>query len=130
MTEGMVNDELQSAMLNPATQVMFRAGLLACREYMASFVESENPAIAASIRANWWPSLGDDPGKPRRLHWNDVYLGEYPDGRPKTKEEVSPSVEALVQAAIFLQRHCGYSWARLGEPELDSQADGGSEHGT
>jgi hypothetical protein len=36
----------------------------------------------------------------------------------------SPSVEALVQAAIFLQRHCGYSWARLGEPELDSQSDG------
>lgn len=30
----------ESAMLNPATQVMFRAGLPACREYMASFVES------------------------------------------------------------------------------------------
>jgi hypothetical protein len=128
-TEGMVNDELQSAMLNPATQVMFRAGLLACREYMASFVESENPAIAASIRANWWPSLGDDPGKPRRLHWNDVYAGEYPDGRCKTKEEVSPSIEALVQAAMFLQRHCGYSWARLGEPHLDFQASGKPEPG-
>lgn len=128
MTEGMVDDELQEAMLNPATQVMFRAGLLACREYMASFVESENPTIAASIRANWWPALGDDPGKPRRLHWDDLYLGEYPDGRCKTKEEVSPSIEALVQAAIFLQRICGYSWARLGEPHLDSQADGRAEH--
>lgn len=121
-TEKLVNDELQSAMLNPATQVMFRAGLLACREYMASFVESENPAIAASIRLNWWPSLGPDPGAPRRLYWTDVYEGEYPGGREKTKEEVSPSIEALVQAAIFLQRHCGYSWARLGEPDLDSQS--------
>ena len=124
MTEGMVDDELQEAMLNPATQVMFRAGLLACREYMASFVESENPAIAASIRANWWPALGADPGPPRRMRFDELYEGEYPNGRCKTKEEVSPSIEALVQAAIFLQRICGYSWARLGEPHLDSQADG------
>lgn len=127
MSEGMVDDELQEAMLNPATQVMFRAGLLACREYMASFVESENPAIAASIRANWWPALGDDPGQPRRLHWNDLYAGEFPDGHCKTKEEVSPSVEALVPAAIFLQRICGYSWARLGEPHLDSTSSGGEK---
>lgn len=105
---GLVNQELQDAMLNPATQVMFRAGLLAAREYMAAFVEAESPSIAASIRANWWPSLGDDPGRPRRLHWDDVYLGEYPDGRAKTKEEVSPSTEALVQAAVFLMKHCGW----------------------
>lgn len=130
MAEGMVDDELQEAMLNPATQVMFRAGLIACREYMASFVESENPAIAQSIRLNWWPSLGADPGPPRRLKWSEVYEGEFPDGRCKTKEEVSPSVEALVQAAIFLQHHCGYSWARLGEPESNVTAnDGEVRHG-
>lgn len=118
-TDGMVDDELQQGMYNPATQVMFRAGLLAAREYMAAFVASENPAIAESIRANWWPSLGDDPGRPRRLNWDDVYVGEYPEGRPKTKEEVSPSVEALVQAAIFLQRHCGWPMAHecFGEPQ-------------
>lgn len=106
--DGMVDEELQEAMLNPATQVMFRAGLLACREYMAAFVASENPNIAASIRANWWPFLGADPGRPRRLHWNDVYVGEYPDGRAKTKAEVSPSIEALVQAMMFLHSRCGW----------------------
>ena len=121
-TNGMVNDELQEAMLNPATQVMFRAGLLACREYMAAFVESENPGIAASIRANWWPSLGADPGRPRRLRWEEVYEGEYPDGRAKTKEEVSPSIEALVQAMIFLQAHCGWPITHKCFGESDDQS--------
>lgn len=106
---GLTNEELQAAMLNPATQVMFRAGLLACREYMAAFVEQGgDKSTADSIRANWWPSLGPDPGRPRRLKWEEFYEGEYPNGRAKTKEEVSPSIEALVQAAIFLQRHCGW----------------------
>ena len=123
--QGLVDNELQVAMLNPATQVMFRAGLLACREYMAAFVEVENPGIAASIRANWWPDLGPDPGRPRRLRWEDVYLGEYPDGRPKTKEEVSASVEALVQAAIFLQRKCGWPLSHpcFGEGKADDKDD-------
>lgn len=106
---GLVNDELQAAMLNPATQVMFRAGLLACREYMASFVEQGgNQDIADSIRANWWPFLGPDPGRPRRGRWEEYYEGEYPNGRVKTKEEVSPSAEALIQAMLFLHHKCGW----------------------
>ena len=106
-------------MYNPATQVMFRAGLLAAREYLAAFVASENPNIAASIRANWWPSLGEDPGRPRRLRFDELWTGgEYPAGRAKTKEEVSPSVEALVQAALFLQAKCGWPMTHecFGEP--------------
>jgi hypothetical protein len=106
---GLVNEQLQAAMLNPATQVMFRAGLLACREYMASFVEQGgNKEIADSIRANWWPFLGPDPGRPRRGRWDEYYEGEYPNGRVKTKEEVSPSTEALIQAMLFLHVKCGW----------------------
>lgn len=49
---------------NPINQVYFRAGLLACREYMARFVEQGgHPEIAQSIRANWWPRLGDEIGR-------------------------------------------------------------------
>jgi hypothetical protein len=33
------------------------------REMLARFVEVESPTIAASIRANWIPSWGEDPGK-------------------------------------------------------------------
>lgn len=33
------------------------------REMLARFVEPESPTIAASIRANWIPSWGKDPGK-------------------------------------------------------------------
>jgi hypothetical protein len=120
--KGLANEELQEAMLNPATQVMFRAGLLACREYMASFVEQGgNKDIADSIRANWWPSLGADPGRPRRLRWGEFYEGEYPDGRCKTKEEVSPSVEALVHAMGFLMQECGWPLSHpcFGEPDVD-----------
>lgn len=91
--------------LNPISQVYFRAGLLVCREYMARFVEAQNPAIAMSIRANWWPSLGDDLGPPRKLDWGEVTAGEYgtESFRVKSKEEVSPTLEALPVALAFLE---------------------------
>ena len=95
---------LEGRYLNPVNQVYFRAGLLACREYMARFVEPQNPTIAMSIRANWWPRLGDDPGPPRKIDWSELTSGEYgtPDFRIKTKEEVSPTIEALPIALGFL----------------------------
>ncbi len=85
---------------NPVTQVYFRAGLLACREYMARFVSATHPEIAASIRANWWPNLGDDPGMPRQLTYDEI-ADEKPSGRIEHKD-MSPSVEALPRAYAFL----------------------------
>ncbi len=71
-----IPDELDFSDLmvrNPINQVYFRAGLLACREYMARFVEQGGDATtAASIRANWWPSLGDDPGGPRLFDFAEI----------------------------------------------------------
>lgn len=86
---------------NPVSQVYFRAGLLACREYMARFVETQNPEIATSIRANWWPSLGEDFGPPRQLDWSEVTEGEFgaDDFREK---QLSPTQEALPIALGFL----------------------------
>lgn len=98
------DDDDGRAYLNPVSQVCFRAGLIACREYMARFVESQDPKIAASIRANWWPSLGPDLGPPRQIEWGELTEGEYgePGFRCKTKEEVSPTLEALPIALAFL----------------------------
>lgn len=95
----------QESLIHPATQVFFRAGLIACREYMARFVSHESPTIAASIRANWWPSLGQDFGAPRKLEWSEMTEGEYGEEgfRDKTAEEVSPTQEALPIALGFLQ---------------------------
>lgn len=43
----------------------FVAGAQACREMLACFVEQGgDPITAASIRANWNPSWGADPGRP------------------------------------------------------------------
>lgn len=49
----------------------FRRGAQACREMMARFVEQAggptrgiHAIIAQSIRANWSPSWGEDPGRP------------------------------------------------------------------
>lgn len=105
--ERMIPPELLNDVLtqNPINQVYFRAGLLACREYMARFVEQGgNADIAASIRANWWPSLGDDPGPPR-LHPFEEVAEEYTreDGKPAWRSlPISPSVEALPRAYAFL----------------------------
>lgn len=90
---------------NPLTQVYFRAGLLACREYMARFVEQGGDATtAASIRANWWPRFGDDPGAPRLFDFAELCEEcDGPDGKPKFKTlPISPSVEALAPAYQFL----------------------------
>jgi hypothetical protein len=90
---------------NPLTQVYFRAGLLACREYMARFVEQGGDATtAASIRANWWPSLGDDPGPPRLFDFAELCEeSDGPDGKPVFKTlTISPSIEALAPAYQFL----------------------------
>lgn len=90
---------------NPLTQVYFRAGLLACREYMARFVEQGGDATtAASIRANWWPRLGDDPGAPRLFDFAELCEEvDGPDGKMEFKTlPISPSVEALPAAYQFL----------------------------
>lgn len=90
---------------NEVHKVYFRAGLLACREYMARFVEQGgNATVAASIRANWWPSLGDDPGSPRKLNFDEL-VDEVtePDGTTSyPSKPIDPSVEALPKALAFL----------------------------
>lgn len=90
---------------NPLSQVYFRAGLLACREYMARFVEQGgDTTTAASIRANWWPSLGVDPGPPRLFDFAEICEeSDGPDGKPVYKSlDISPSIEALPRAYQFL----------------------------
>ena len=96
----MVPDLLSVLTQNPIHQVYFRAGLLACREYMARFVEQGGDAVTAgSIRANWWPSLGDDPGPPRLFDFAELVDETGPGYRCKP---ISPSVEALPRAKQFL----------------------------
>lgn len=114
--------EQQEGLMHPATQVFFRAGLLACREYMARFVSHENQTIAASIRSNWWPSLGQDFGAPRLLDFAELTVGEYgeEDFRAKTPGEVSPTQEALPIAMQFLQSiDPGYRRATIGIEGLE-----------
>lgn len=101
--EGM--DFLFLTMRHPINQVYFRAGLLACREYMARFVEQGgDKTIAQSIRTNWWPQLGDDPGAPRLFDFAELCdETEGPDGKVKyVSKDVPLNVEALPRAFQFL----------------------------
>jgi hypothetical protein len=90
---------------NPLNKVYFRAGLLACREYMARFVEQGgNAEIARSIRANWWPGLGDDPGAPRKLDFDEL-VNEVTDADGQVSYPSRPysaSIEALPIALSFI----------------------------
>lgn len=96
-----VNTEVQEACYNPAVQVLFRAGFLACREIMARFVEQGGDhATTASIRANWPPSLGADPGAPRQLNYDEI-ADEKESGRIEHKP-IDPSIEALPFAYAFI----------------------------
>lgn len=98
------NVYMAASLFNPTNQVYFRAGLIACREYMARFVEAQSPEIAASIRANWWPRLGKDYGAPRLMNWNELAEGSPDEGNFHVKtDEISPTLEALPIALQFLQ---------------------------
>lgn len=49
-------------------QEMFTAGLQAMREMLARFVEQGgNELVAQSMRLNWNPSWGVDPGQPSEI---------------------------------------------------------------
>lgn len=65
--------EAQAQYRNPITQVAFRAGFVACREIMARFIEQGGDSVLAqSLRANWLPQLGEDPGAPRRYDFDEI----------------------------------------------------------
>ena len=52
---------------------LFTSGLQAMREMLARFVEQGGDVnIAASIRSNWNPSWGPDPGRPDEIASNWV----------------------------------------------------------
>ena len=47
----------------------FRAGAAQMREMLARFVEHDgHPALAQSMRLNWVPNWGTDPGKQDDVH--------------------------------------------------------------
>jgi hypothetical protein len=98
-------DFLDFCLRNPISQLYFRAGLLACREYMARFVEQGGDAqTAASIRANWWPQFGADPGPPRLFTFDEVAEEiHHEDGTVSyASRPISASIEALPRAFQFL----------------------------
>ena len=46
----------------------FVGGLVAMREMLARFIEAQDATMAQSIRANWKPEWGKDPGKPDTIY--------------------------------------------------------------
>lgn len=99
-------DFLDVTTRNPISQVFFRAGLFACREHMARFVErGGDVATAQSIRANWWPELGDDPGAPRLLDFAEVAEERVVAGKTVyVSPPMTPSQEALPYSSQFLSQ--------------------------
>lgn len=116
-----LNVPMHDTVHNAVHKVYFRAGLLAARESLARFVESENPTIAQSIRSNWWPVLGTDPGKPRQLRWDEI-ASENED-RSITHKDCDPSVEALPLAYLFLmsRQSRNKDWQEQIERDLSPQ---------
>lgn len=109
-SQAVPDEVLQQQLLlsNPATQVFFRAGLLACREHLATIFEGRSTQIAAAIREAWWPDLGKDYGAPReQLQWEEMTEGELGQPGFRVIEPVPPTLEALPIAWDFLHRRTG-----------------------
>ena len=98
----------------------FRRGAQNCREMMARFVEQGGTEternIAASIRANWHPGWGDDPGPPDSIAdtWE---LAPNPHGerlRKRMSERGRGSKAALRRTARMLEK-----WGPVVDPAND-----------
>lgn len=65
--------EVADQQFEEAIKASFRLGAQACREMMARFVDQGgygDQNIVTSIRANWHPGWGDDPGRPNEIPRN------------------------------------------------------------
>lgn len=65
--------EVAEQQFEEAIKASFRLGAQGCREMMARFVDQDgygDQNIVASIRANWHPGWGDDPGRPNEIPRN------------------------------------------------------------
>lgn len=87
--------------INGVHRVYFRAGLIACREWMGRLLEPQSHAVAALVRMTWWPGLGPDPGKPRKNEFAELAV-ELGDGT-YVPAAVNPSIEALPIALAFIE---------------------------
>lgn len=61
-------DVMEGYVTEERAQEYFVGGLVAMREMLAQFIEPQDPTIAQSIRANWKPEWGKDPGKPDTIY--------------------------------------------------------------
>lgn len=121
--------DLQAALCNPIHQVYFRAGLIAARESLARFVEAQDPGIAQSIRANWWPRVGADHGPPRQLEWSELVANEEPFEH-RGPDVVTPTLEALPVALAFLaQQHITLEEAETMPLRVPAQTEPPTEGG-
>ena len=65
--EGFIDDN-DGYVTEERAEELFVAGAQAMREMLARFVEQGgDPKTAESIRANWNPNWGEDPGKPEKV---------------------------------------------------------------
>lgn len=107
----------------------FVAGLQAMREMVARFVEQQGEhaspgnVVAQSIRANWWPCWGVDPGRPRMVASDYV---EPADMTPKNGElyfDIGKAVELMRFGNKVARR--GWNgkemWLQLQTPDLHSK---------
>jgi hypothetical protein len=67
-------EEIREQQFNAAMEASFRHGAQSMREMLARFVENSPPTdlkvMAGSMRANWYPAWGDDPGQTSELPRN------------------------------------------------------------
>jgi hypothetical protein len=96
-------DEIAEQQFDAAIEASFRRGAQACREMMARFVENGPPTdhkvLAGSIRANWHPGWGDDPGRPNEIAHNAM----------------GDTEERDIERARFAQRAVDHAMKLLGE---------------
>lgn len=64
-------DAMDGYVTQECAEEKFRSGLQAMREMLARFVEQGGDSVTAnSMRANWNPSWGPDPGRPTEIAMN------------------------------------------------------------
>lgn len=114
---------------NPLSQVMFRAGMLFMREYIAQIwdgIPAENRKYVASglFRDSWHPYFDVDPGPPRRFHFDEVAKEVVRENGKIGWDSIVPplNVEAGVHACAVLVNITGYKETRNDDSVENNEA--------
>jgi len=101
---------MSQTLVHGVHRVYFHAGLLAMRALLVKhYARTGDEQIAQSLSTFWPVHVGEDPGDPRKMTFQEITT-ELPSGGYEINPDMTPSTEALPIALEFMEAQGNLSW--------------------